>query len=171
MADYPRKVTLMRHDGHGPELACRPALGDVFMCELLEPEPEPVTSSWPARLTSETSEEGLVTEIPPAAIMAAAIAIERELLSGKDYSMAQDSDEALARAALEAAAPLLVEAATQAITGLREQASDPRFDDDQWNSGYDAAMEDALRVLAAVWADESAHHYHDGRQCKCPWPG
>jgi hypothetical protein len=42
--------------------------------------------------------------------MAAATAIERELLSGRDYSMAQDSDEALARVALEAAAPILAEA-------------------------------------------------------------
>ena len=47
-------------------------------------------------------------QIPDKAVMAAAIAIERELLSGKDYSMAQDSDEALARVALEAAAPLIV---------------------------------------------------------------
>ena len=47
--------------------------------------------------------------IPSEAVMAAAIAIERELLSGKDYSMAQDSDEALARVALEAAAPILAE--------------------------------------------------------------
>lgn len=46
-------------------------------------------------------------QIPGEAVMAAATAIERELLSGKDYSMAQDSDEALARVALEAAAPIL----------------------------------------------------------------
>jgi hypothetical protein len=48
-------------------------------------------------------------DIPPAAITAAAAAIERELMSGRDYSMAADSDDALARAALEAAAPLLAE--------------------------------------------------------------
>jgi hypothetical protein len=54
-------------------------------------------------------------EIPPEAIMAAATAIERELLSGRDYSMAQDSDEALARVALEAAAPILAEAVAQKI--------------------------------------------------------
>lgn len=67
-------------------------------------------------------------EIPPEAVMAAAIAIERELLSGKDYSMAADSDEALARVALEAAAPILAEAAAKpdpdsdglSIGGLRE---------------------------------------------------
>ena len=48
-------------------------------------------------------------EIPQAAITAAAIAIERELMSGTDYAMAADSDEALARVALEAAAPVLAE--------------------------------------------------------------
>jgi len=53
--------------------------------------------------------------------MAAAIAIERELLSGKDYSMAQDSDEALARVALEAAAPILAEAIAQKILAHAER--------------------------------------------------
>jgi hypothetical protein len=64
-------------------------------------------------------------EIPPAAIMAAAIAIERELLSGRDYSMAQDSDEALARVALEAAAPILAEAVAQKILAHRETIAGP----------------------------------------------
>ena len=50
---------------------------------------------------------GVTPLVTPAAVLAAAAAIERELLSGKDYSMAQDSDEALARVALEAAAPIL----------------------------------------------------------------
>lgn len=54
-------------------------------------------------------------DIPPAAILAAAAAIERELMSGTDYSMAADSDEALARVALEAAAPIL--AAAWGVTG------------------------------------------------------
>jgi hypothetical protein len=54
-------------------------------------------------------------DIPPEAVQAAAAAIERELMSGKDYSMAQDSDEALARVALEAAAPLLADACAAAI--------------------------------------------------------
>lgn len=62
-----------------------------------------------------------MTEIPPEAVMAAAIAIERELLSGKDYSMAQDSDEALARAALEAAAPILARAVAGKITAHMEK--------------------------------------------------
>lgn len=60
-------------------------------------------------------------EIPPAAIMAAAAAIERELLSGRDYSMAQDSDEVLARVALEAAAPILAEAVARKITRHMEE--------------------------------------------------
>ena len=48
-------------------------------------------------------------DIPKQAVTAAAIAIERELMSGTDYAMAADSDEALARVALEAAAPILAE--------------------------------------------------------------
>jgi hypothetical protein len=48
-------------------------------------------------------------DYPPAALRAAADAIERELLSGTDYVMAQDSDEALARATLDAAMPFLGE--------------------------------------------------------------
>jgi hypothetical protein len=43
--------------------------------------------------------------------------------------------------------------AVRAIIKLREQASDPRFDDDQWNSGYAAAMRDVLGQLAAVDSD------------------
>ena len=49
----------------------------------------------------------MASDIPESAITAAAAAIERELMSGTGYSMAADSDEALARVALEAAAPLL----------------------------------------------------------------
>lgn len=60
-------------------------------------------------------------EIPPAAVMAAATAIERELLSGRDYSMAQDSDEALARVALEAAAPILADQIATAILRYADQ--------------------------------------------------
>lgn len=37
------------------------------------------------------------------------------------------------------------------IIRLREQAFDPRFDDDPWNSGYEAAMRDVLGQFAAVW--------------------
>ena len=40
-------------------------------------------------------------------IAAAAAAVERELMSGRDYSMAADSDEALARAAVQAAMPII----------------------------------------------------------------
>lgn len=54
-------------------------------------------------------------DIPQAAVTAAAAAIERELLSGTHYAMSADSDEALARAALEAAAPILAEHVAQKI--------------------------------------------------------
>ena len=46
-------------------------------------------------------------DIPPAALAAASAAIERELMSGTDYGCHVDSEDALARAALDAAAPLL----------------------------------------------------------------
>ena len=39
------------------------------------------------------------------------------------------------------------------VVRLREQAYSPQFDDDPWNSGYDAAMRDVLGLLAAtVWS-------------------
>lgn len=83
--------------------------------------------------------------------MAAAIAIERELLSGRDYSMAQDSDEALARAALEAAAPILAEHATADATvktewGVRYYPDRPDF---IWLIGGDEGHEETARSLAA----------------------
>lgn len=56
-----------------------------------------------------------MADIPQAAVSAAAAAIERELMSGTDYATAPDSDEALARAALEAAAPFLAGHIAQAI--------------------------------------------------------
>jgi hypothetical protein len=59
-------------------------------------------------------------DIPQAAITAAAAAIERELMSGTDYSMAAGSDEALARAALEAAAPVLAETVAAKILAHME---------------------------------------------------
>jgi len=51
-----------------------------------------------------------MADIPQAAITAAASAIERELMGGTSYGFAMASDEALARVALEAAAPILAEA-------------------------------------------------------------
>lgn len=60
-------------------------------------------------------------KVPDEAVMAAATAIERELLSGRDYSMAQDSDEALARVALEAAAPILADQIATAILRYADQ--------------------------------------------------
>ena len=43
-------------------------------------------------------------------------------------------------------------ATLRAIIKLREQAFDSRFGDDQWNSGYDAAMGDVLRLFAAIFS-------------------
>lgn len=63
-----------------------------------------------------------MTAIPAEAVTAAATAIERELMSGKDYAMAADSDEALARVALEAAAPVLAEAVANPAVRLLEEA-------------------------------------------------
>lgn len=54
------------------------------------------------------------------AVTAAAIAIERELMSGTDYAMAADSDEALARVALNAAAPILAEEVARKILAHME---------------------------------------------------
>jgi len=48
-----------------------------------------------------------VPDLPKEAVDRAAEAITRELMSGTRYEIALDSDEALARAALEAAAPVL----------------------------------------------------------------
>ena len=61
-----------------------------------------------------------MAEIPQEAVTAAAIAIERELTSGTEYATAPDSDEALARVALEAAAPVLAEAVARKILAHME---------------------------------------------------
>ena len=62
----------------------------------------------------------VMAEIPQEAVTAAAIAIERELMSGTDYATAPDSDEALARVAIEAAAPVLAEAVARKILAHME---------------------------------------------------
>ncbi len=59
-------------------------------------------------------------DYPPEAVRAAAAAIERELLSGRHFAMAEDSDEALARAALDAAAPILADAVAKKILAHME---------------------------------------------------
>lgn len=75
-------------------------------------------------------------------ITAAGAAIERELLSGTDYSTSQDSDEALARTALLAAAPGLAEAIASAL----KQAAGPaggRYD-------IEIRMEHAVPIIRRV---------------------
>ena len=59
-------------------------------------------------------------EYPPAALSAASAAIERELMSGTEYGCHIDSEDALARVALDAAAPLLAEACARAIIAHME---------------------------------------------------
>lgn len=62
-----------------------------------------------------------MADIPRDAVTAAATAIERELMSGDGYDLAADSDEALARVALEAAAPLLADAVAAKILAHMEK--------------------------------------------------
>ena len=57
-----------------------------------------------------------VSDLPAAAITAAAEAIERELMSGIVYAGHVEADEALARAALEAAAPHITAAERARLT-------------------------------------------------------
>lgn len=74
-------------------------------------------------------------DYPEAAVTAAAEAIERELMSGISYGTHVDSDEALARAALDAAAPILAEEIAR-----RVKAGSARFEADPealaWARGY-----------------------------------
>lgn len=72
--------------------------------------------------------------VPPEAITAAAIAIERELMSGTDYTMAADSDEALARAALAGAAPHIAAAERERVAILRAAIQEV-LDDDETGAG------------------------------------
>lgn len=54
-------------------------------------------------------------------IQAAAVAVERELMSGEDYSLALDSDEALAKAVVAAVRPLIeAQAYENAARAFRE---------------------------------------------------
>lgn len=60
-------------------------------------------------------------EYPPAALRAASEAIERELMSGTAHDGHLESDDALAKAALDAAAPLLAEAIAERILAHMEE--------------------------------------------------
>jgi hypothetical protein len=89
--------------------------------------------------------------IPPEAISAAAEAITRELMSGKDYSLAIDSDEALAKAALEAAAPLIAAAERDRIRQLAlEHAA--HFDcDPAWGTPFADLLADDQPSVRHWW--------------------
>jgi hypothetical protein len=62
-------------------------------------------------------------DIPQEALTAAAAAIRRELHPGAVYTMTAGSDEALARAALEAAVPVLAEAVAKRIVAHMDQST------------------------------------------------
>lgn len=91
-------------------------------------------------------------DLPAAAIQAAAAAIERELMSSTDYPMALDSDEALARVALEAAAPILADAVAQAILAHaeRQHPRDPGHVPTAWDRHFSIAA----RVAAGAFSTD-----------------
>lgn len=69
-----------------------------------------------------------MTDFPEEAVAAATAAIDRELLSGKVYETAEDSNEALARAALEAAFPVLRERYAASLEAEGSPLCDCRHD-------------------------------------------
>jgi len=97
-----------------------------------------------------------MADLLSAAIQAAAAAIERELMSGTDYSMALDSDEALARVALTAAAPLLAEVVAQKILehAERQHPRDPEHVPTPWDRHFNIAA----RVAAGAFDSEEVVH-------------
>ena len=91
-------------------------------------------------------------DIPPAALAAASAAIERELMSGTAYDCHVDSEDALARAALDAAAPLLADAVAGRLAEIRKLAEtwcrDHHADSqpaDEYQ--YDMAAHDIVAIL------------------------
>lgn len=62
-------------------------------------------------------------DYPTAALRAASEAIERELMSGTVYGGHVESEDALAKAALDAAAPVLAEAVAQRILAFADERS------------------------------------------------
>jgi hypothetical protein len=93
-----------------------------------------------------------VPEIPQRAILAGGAAIERELLSGTHYEMSQDSDEALAKAALEAAWPILAEAVAAKILAHMERSAANR----RWRGqrAYRRHFTIAARIAAGAFGTE-----------------
>jgi hypothetical protein len=74
-------------------------------------------------------------------------------MSGRDYSIAIDSDEALARAALDAAAPLLAEAVAQKILEHAERMHprDPEHVPTAWHRHFGIAA----RIAAGAFTTDA----------------
>jgi hypothetical protein len=111
-----------------------------------------------------------VPDIPQAAVTAAAAAIEQELMSGRHYAMAEDSVEALARVALEAAVPVLAEAIKipagerMSIGALREALTTFTDLGGAWGSNLRESKEVLLRVHGHVFSlKRVAASFHEGR--------
>lgn len=94
-------------------------------------------------------------EIPDAALRAAADAVERELMSPTRYDTHMDSDEALARTVLDAAAPILAEAVAQKILAHMEiHASGPAGTATHFLARR-RAFQTAARVAAGAFTTEA----------------
>lgn len=88
-------------------------------------------------------------DVPAGAITAAASAIERELMGGTSYGFAMASDEALARVALEAAAPILAEAVAAKILAHAE-CQHPR-NKNHLPTAWDRHFSIAARIAAGAF--------------------
>ena len=94
-------------------------------------------------------------DLPQRAITAAAIAIERGLMSGDHYAGSAESDEALARAALEAAAPALAaEVASRILAHMERSARYRRSRNRQGLLAYRRHFTTAARVAAGAFATD-----------------
>jgi len=92
-------------------------------------------------------------EFPPAIYLKAAEALERELLSGRDYLMALDSDEALARAVLDAVAEDLGAVVAGKILAHME-GHGPRTAGASWQQPWRRHFEVAARIASRAFMDD-----------------
>lgn len=92
-----------------------------------------------------------MADYPPAALRAAAEAIERDLMSGTIHDGHAESDEALARAALDAAAPLLAaEIASQILAHMERNAPPEGARASSWRRHFGIAA----RIAAGAFTTE-----------------
>lgn len=94
-------------------------------------------------------------DYPDAIVRAVADAIERELMSGTDYGTHMDSDEALACAALDAAAPLLADAVARKI---QEHADRTEPLSGRVPSARRRAFQVAVQVAAGAFTTKAESH-------------